>query len=141
MSFNSGKVISSVNLVACPLPSTSQVGHYIFCNLGNTATTAQIATPDATHDVYALGYYIISTAAASPAVFLFDAAAGSAPTVATNSTGVDTAGLLHADVSATAHINSYVFPQPVKCSAGLRVTFGGGTAAGYYIVYYVVVAK
>lgn len=141
MTFSSGIVQSSVNLVALPTASTSQEVHIALVNYTTSATYYQVATPDATHDVYLLGYHLINDAAVSPVMAIFDAASGNVPTITANTMYTDEENQMYYDNLAVVGERGCILKYPYKVTNGIRLKAGGTSANGAIRVFYMVVTK
>jgi hypothetical protein len=142
MAYNSGLTQATITgNSSISLPSSTQVVSYTTIRITTSATIYQIATPDGTHDVYFLGCSYSKVGAASSAIYVYDAAAGSPPSLSANTAYAGAAGGLYFSYNATAGEFGYNSPQPIKTTSGIRVQAGGAGADVYMVVYYLTVTK
>lgn len=142
MGFSSGQVeINGAVASGTPIPTSDQAVHRAFVYYTTSATYYQIATPDASHDVYFLGFGVTNSNAASPYIVIFDAAAGNMPAPTANTLYTDDTGDLFLHELPTAHVYEFQLNVPYKCKNGLRLHAGNAGASGKLFVDYMIVTK
>lgn len=121
---------------------TNQVVEQAFIVVGTSATQHQVATPDATWDIYFLGVRHTGNATGANTQ-IFDAASGAAPGT---SAGImyafgNAACFLYFQAPMSAVNEDYIAPAPIKVTNGIRVQTGAAGSGGYIEVVYLKVRK
>jgi len=137
MSYNSGRVnlISSNGGSGLPIPNATQTMHCAVMNTAAAAGVVQIATPDASHAYYYVGFMHTQASTVSPEMTIYDAAAGN-PQALTAGTLYTDINLAHCRNTISGATTSVILSTPIKVANGIRMQSGTAGSNGVIAVYY-----